>query len=196
MINHPIPSRMRRIFNAWTKGVLLGQKFESVLNLGCGHDIDREGGHYSNYFGTAEVVRVDCAEETSYNVNETVYLSLYSLGIVSKREGEPYLVVKNPLDRIAKAESLPFKNKEFDCVFVNWALHDMDRVKALFEINRVLKLHGRVFISYCRPPELFMLETRSMIEQFFEVGTFMRLSLEEYLDGRCGSAEAIFGIKC
>ena len=176
-----LPTRLRRAFNGWLKGLVAGQHFSRVLNLACGHDIDKEGATYSSYFDCNEIVRVDIAVETKYGSKEVKY----SGG----------LVCQNPVDIIASAENLPFDDNYFDFVFCNWAFYYMDREKALFQINRVLKNNGLCFISYYSKEESFMAESRLMLEKVFVISAFARLNLEQHLDGREGFAEAIWGTK-
>lgn len=180
MDKFPVPTRMRRYFNALTEELFRFEKYDRVLNLACGHDIDREGSTYSEYFCANSVIRSDVALTTEYAKFEVPFSGGLSM--------------KNPVDIFANAENLPFEDNLFDLVFCNWALHDFDREKALNEICRVLKNHGHFFATYCRPPESFMYATRIMLTQCFERLAMSKITLFEHLDGRDGSAEMFFGV--
>ena len=112
------PSRIRRVFDGWCHGLFAGQQFRNVLNLGCGHDSDRQGYFYSGYFDAQNIVKVDIADRTTYPDYE-----------ICLHGGDAYV---NPIDETGNAENLfQFKSGWFDMVFCNWVIYGCDYVKAL-----------------------------------------------------------------
>jgi len=180
-MNHPIPTRMRTVFNSFTRELFHYERFRRVLNLGCGHDIDREGGCYSDYFIADEIFRVDINSTTEYAEQECVFSGGRKMA--------------NPVDVFASANELPFADASFDLVFCNWAFHDFDREKAIKEILRVLTYGGKFFCTFCRPPESFMMDTYNLLKEHFQLSLVFRLVLLERLDGRDGSAVAFYGTR-
>lgn len=181
MPNYPVPVRMRRFFNAATRELFRFDKYFNVLNLGCGHNIDREGKTYSDYIQCVSMVNVDSRYTTKYVDFEVPF----SGG----------LEMKNPVDVYAFAEKLPFNDESFDLVFCNWAFHDFEWKKSLEEIKRVLTQDGRFFATYCIPPVMKMSQIRGLLRDNFDNICFMYLVLDENLDGRDGTAELFYGTK-
>lgn len=52
-------SKARKYTNIYIKEILRDKHFETVLNLGCGNDADKEGGHYSSYLAFDNMIKVD-----------------------------------------------------------------------------------------------------------------------------------------
>lgn len=173
------PSRVRRAFNGWCKGLFAGQHFKCVLNLGCGHDVDRQGLTYSGYFMAKKVIRVDPQTVTNYPPEEFIL-----------HGGDTF---ENPVDVIASAESLPFDDSFFDMVFCNWVIYHTDYNKALDEICRVLVPSGKLFASYM-DAEQFGPVYKSITSRF-ETTAYAYLHMDQNLDGRDWAAEAVWGQK-
>ena len=173
------PSRQRRAFNGWCHGLFAGQHFEHVLNLGCGHDVDRQGYTYSGYVDAKKVTRLDFAAQTTYPAHE-----------VSVCGGDCF---NNPVDVLSQAESLPFPDGMFDMVFCNWVIYHTDYVKTLNEIGRVLVGQGKLFVSYNATEQLGPIY-QAVTDRFAVIG-YSLLQMDRELDGRNGVAESIWGAK-
>jgi hypothetical protein len=52
-------SKARKYTNIYIKEILRDKHFETVLNLGCGNDADKEGGYYSSYFIFDNMIKID-----------------------------------------------------------------------------------------------------------------------------------------
>lgn len=158
-------TRLRKSFNGWLLGLVCGQHFGRVLNLGCGLDLDQEGRTYSSYFDCDEIVKVDDNSVEQGQVGFT-----------------------------AKAECLPFEDNSFDFVFCNWAFYYMDRNRAFSEIKRVLKSGGRLFVTYWFEDETLVYEARKLFDFQWTQTSFATLRCDRTLDNRVGVAEAFYGV--
>ena len=174
------PSRARRTFNGWCHGLFAGQHFDRVLNLGCGHDVDRQGFTYSGYFDAVEVIKVDPEEHTTYQEYEQCICG----GVGA---------YKNPVNITAKAEDLPFPENYFDMVFCNWVIYHTDYIKAISEICRVLVPNGKLFVSYM-DVEQYGPIYKAVLESF-DLIAYSYLHMDRELDGRDWVAEAIWGMR-
>ena len=83
-------TKLRLKGNQIIKQLVQNKQFNTVINLGCGNDTDKEGGYYSDYFNAKKIIKID-----------------------------PNTSIKG-LDYHAKSEDLPLKNKMADLVFLNW----------------------------------------------------------------------------
>lgn len=52
-------SKARKYTNIYIKEILKNKHFKTVLNLGCGNDADKEGGHYSSYLTFDNMIKID-----------------------------------------------------------------------------------------------------------------------------------------
>ncbi len=52
-------SKARKYTNIYIKEILRDKHFKTVLNLGCGNDSDKEGGHYSSYLTFDNMIKID-----------------------------------------------------------------------------------------------------------------------------------------
>lgn len=174
------PSRMRRAFNGWCKGLFAGQQFDSVLNLGCGHNVDRQGGTYDGYWMANRTFRVDISDKTTYPDYELMLCG----------GGE----FRNPIHQIMNAEKLFYPNNSFDMVFCNWMIYHCDHVKVLDEIVRVLVPKGKLFVSWTC--EKFSGDPiYAEIHNRFGLLACTYLHCDTDLDGRIGWAFAYWGEK-
>ena len=175
------PSRVRRLFNGWCHGLFAGQRFDHVLNLGCGHDHDRQGYTYSGYFDSHKVTRMDKALVTDYPLEERCL-----------NGGDTYT---NPVDVVGNAETLTkhWTIPTFDMVFCNWMIYHTDYKKVLDGINVVLERHGKLMVTYmdkCRHGLIY-----KEIEKRFNIISYCYLYMDNKLDGRDWVAEGIWGEK-
>lgn len=171
------PSRVRRLFNGWCHGCFAGQRFERVLNLGSGHDQDRQGYCYSGYFDAVQVVRLDPETVTTYPPEEQLL-----------NGGERY---KHPQQVTGKAEELPFAGDTFDMVFCNWVIYHCDIERAMDEICRVLVPGGKLLVTWMGSHD----EVRAAVDRRFERISYCWLKMDAHLDGRDWLAEGIWGQK-
>ena len=171
------PSRMRRAFNGWCHGLFAGQYFERVLNLGCGHDYDRQGYMYSGYFDAKEVVRVDITDKMQYPEHEVCLCGRSQVSM--------------PVNVIARAEDLSaFDNESFDMVFCNWVIYHCDVPKAVNEICRVLKPAGKLYVSYHCAKEDHAIYR--IIAERLNILARTYLNMDRMLDGMDWLAEALW----
>lgn len=168
---------MRRAFNGWCHGLFAGQYFERVLNLGCGHDYDRQGYMYSGYFDSKEVVRVDVTGTTSYPPHEVC--------LCGRSE------IQCPVDTIAKAEDLSmFDDKSFDMVFCNWVIYHCQWLVVIAEVKRILKPNGKFYASYhCKRDEGVI---HKALADNFKILAGAYLCMDKNLDGMDWLAEALW----
>lgn len=114
------PTTARRAGNAWLRqhaAVVEGD----VLSIGSGHDRDKEGGHYRDYFARA----------ASYTTSE-----------IDPTAG---------CDLVLDVRSMPeVRDAAYDCVYASCVLEHVDDVRAaVAEITRVLKPGGTLLV--CLP---------------------------------------------
>lgn len=174
------PSRVRRTFNGWCHGLFAGQRFLHVLNLGCGHDQDRQGSAYSGYFDAIKVTRMDKEANTMYPPEEACL-----------HGGESY---KNPVDVIGDIHNLPFPDSvSFDMVFCNWVIYHCNHRQALREIHRVLVPNGKLLVTYM--DSIKQGKIYCEIISLFNVISFCGLQMNQELDGRNWIAEGVWGCK-
>ena len=172
------PSRVRRTFNGWCHGLFAGQHFNHVLNLGCGHDSDRQGYFYSGYFDAEKVTRMDTTPKTSYPPEE-----------VCLHGWDEYT---NPVDVIGDAEYSMFDRDTFDMVFCNWMIYHCDHKKVLGEIHEILRPGGKLLVTYMDEVQFgkFYLAVREK----FGIISYCYLKMDQELDGRDWVAEGIWGV--
>lgn len=174
------PSRVRRVFNGWCHGVMAGQQFRHVLNLGCGHDQDHEGYAYSGYWDSVTTCNFDISEKTEYGD--------YQIPVIGAKE------FWNPLTAKGNAENLPKGFFEsFDMVFANWMIYQLDWKKVISEIHRVLLPEGKALITYM--DEGVMGPIYRETAEKFNIISYCCLLMDQQLDGRDWIAEGIWGIK-
>jgi len=103
-------------------------KGKKCLDLGCG------GGRYSialSLLGAASVVGVDISET----------------GILDAKKRAQHLNIENISFKAISGSYLPFKDAMFDCVICSGVLmHMSDPEQSIFEISRVLKRGGMVYL--------------------------------------------------
>lgn len=100
-----------------------------ILELGCGN-----GRQWHNRI---QQLPIDC----------TLVLSDFLDGMVENVWGK-YLSHKNMLAQKIDIQNIPFPDNCFDVVIANHMLyHVPDLSKALFEVKRVLKSHGKFYAS-------------------------------------------------
>jgi len=177
------PSRVRRTFNGWCHGLFAGQQFQHVLNLGCGHDDDHQGYKYSGYFDARKVTRMDKNEKTEYAEYERcIYGDI-----------EFY----NPVDKIGDAENITQLGKgfliQFDMVFCNWMIYQIDYRKVIDEIYKVLIPGGKLLVTYMDEKQFGSIYVA--IREKFDIISYCYLKMDEKLDGRDWVAEGIWGTK-
>jgi len=92
--------------------------------------------------------------------------------------------IKNIEFSVEDAYALPFDNDMFDTVVCNSALHNMvNPQKALLEIRRVLKPHGRLIATIVGIGTSFMSKLVMTIYKFFTAfPVFHKLNLDESAD--------------
>lgn len=168
---------MRRAFNGWCHGLFAGQYFERVLNLGCGHDYDKQGYMYSGYFDSKTVIRVDIIDATCYPD--------YEAALCGRNE------IQFPVDILTKAEDLTMLQKEsFDMVFCNWVIYHCDYVKVVDEVKRLLKPNGKFYVSFhCDKDKT---DIHDCLVNNFTLLAEAKLNMDKELDGMDWLAEALW----
>ena len=156
---------LRKTSNNWLRKLLKDKYFETVLNLGCGEGIDKEGDVYSNYFEWDKIINID----------------------IKKYEGVDIVAPAEnlPLDN----DSVDF----IFCHWMLYFLTKENRIKAISEMKRVLKSKGKILISYWALKDVASM--RSLLMDNFEGLDIWGLDCEESLDLRAGKAEIIYGVK-
>lgn len=114
------PTTARRAGNAWLRQHAAGVEGD-VLSIGSGHDRDKEGGRYRDYFARA----------ASYTTSE-----------IDPAAG---------CDLVLDVRSMPeVRDAAYDCVYASCVLEHVDDVgAAVAEITRVLKPGGTLLV--CLP---------------------------------------------
>jgi SAM-dependent methyltransferase len=177
------PSRVRRVFNGWCHGLFAGQQFQHVLNLGCGHDDDHQGYKYSGYFDAVKVTRVD--------INDTTEYAEYERCVCGD------VIFKNPEHIHGNAENLTNLGKEFliqfDMVFANWMVYQLNWQKVISEIYNVLIPKGKLLITYMDEGQHGPIY--QFIRERFTPISYCYLHMDQELDGRNWVAEGVWGQK-
>lgn len=177
------PSRVRRVFNGWSHGLFAGQQFQHVLNLGCGHDQDHEGYTYSGYWDAIKTTRVDISDHTEYGD--------YQVPVVGAAK------FTNPDHAYCNAEDLSelskFHKVEYDMVFANWMVYQLNWRKVILEIHNVLIPRGKILITYMDEGRYGSIYT--YIKTMFTEIAYCYLKMDNDLDGRDWVAEGIWGAK-
>jgi len=158
-------TRLRKDSNDWLRKLLKDKYFETVIDLGCGERIDKEGDFYSNYFKWDKITNIDIK-------------NYEGVDIVSPAENLP--LDNNSVDFIFCHWMLYFLTKE-------------NRIKAVSEMVRVLKPKGNILISYWDLKDVESM--RSLLMDNFKVLDIWKLDCEPSLDLRAGKAEMIYGVK-
>ena len=158
-------TRLRKDSNDWLRKLLKDKYFETVIDLGCGERIDKEGDFYSNYFKWDKITNIDIK-------------NYEGVDIVSPAENLP--LDNNSVDFIFCHWMLYFLTKE-------------NRIKAVSEMVRVLKPKGEILISYWDLKDVESM--RSLLMDNFKVLDIWRLDCEPSLDLRAGKAEMLYGVK-
>ena len=127
---------------------------ERVLDVGCGQGLLTVAA--AKRVDTGSVVGIDIwsAEDQTNNSPETTLEN-------ARREG-----VEDKIELVTgSAQQMPFEGDMFDVVISSWALHNIpseeERVKALTEIDRVLKPGGQLAIMdiyYCEAYKKYFTE--------------------------------------
>ena len=114
----PGSSRARRESNKWLRDNCRDIQGR-VLSIGSGSDMDKEGGHYRDYFPTA----------TSYTTSEV---------------SEEF-----KCDLILDVRSMPeIEDESYDCIFCSGVLEHVDDFQAGFdELTRILKTDGILLLG-------------------------------------------------
>ena len=160
-------TRLRKLSNTWLQELLKDKHFETCINLGCRTDEDQEGRFYSDYFKWNKMIKID-------------------------------IEMFPGVDIIAPAEKLPIPDDSVNFIFCNWVFYyltNLDRIKAISEMTRVLKHGGEVLISYWSLNEIDMQFMRDLIKKNFCILNSWKLDCEAVLDKRDGKAEIIYGAK-
>jgi SAM-dependent methyltransferase len=175
------PSRMRRAFNGWCKGLFAGQQFKHVLNLGCGHNVDRQGMTYDGYWMAERTTLVDISANTEYPEHEAVLCG-----------GRRFV---NPDHVHCSAEDLTsiWIKPGFDMVFCNWVIYHCDHEKVLKEICSVLMPKGKLYLSWMSEVEDDTIWTA--VKDYFIPIAWSVLWCDPQLDGREGEAMGFWGEK-
>ena len=169
-------TKLRHFGNKIIKEIIANKKYDTVLNLGCGNDSDKEGGCYSNYFNSSNIIKID--PNKSYH---------------------------QIVDHISKAENLPLKSKSINLSFLNWVLVpddpsvEIDIDKTLVELHRVSADKAEVIISYADhtgDSASKNLNIRNMILKYFDIIKVYEFKTES--DRYCGNtvdwkAEIFYG---
>ena len=158
-------TRLRKDSNDWLRKLLKDKYFETVIDLGCGERIDKEGDFYSNYFKWDKMINIDI-------------INYEGVDIVAPAENLP--LDDNSVDFIFCNWMLYFLTKE-------------NRIKAVSEMVRVLKPKGEILISYWDLKDVESM--RSLLMDNFKVLDIWKLDCEPSLDLRAGKAEMIYGVK-
>jgi SAM-dependent methyltransferase len=108
----------RKKHDDWLRKVLPKKKFDLVINLGSGPDVDYYGETYTSYINADKILKVE--PDKTYEADHR-----------AKAEEMDFL-----------------EDGSVDFVFMNWAIYYCDVEKVAKEICRVLKPDGKVAISY------------------------------------------------
>lgn len=130
---------LRKTTNVWLQEILKHKCLGIVLNLGCGNDSDKQGSHYSNYFKSDRVIKID------------------------KDKNYPNL------DYIAPASKLPLRGCSIDFLFMNWMFYKTEMHKVVEEIKRVLKPGAYAIISYADESSEKIDVIRNLLRKYFIV---------------------------
>lgn len=136
-----------------------------------------------NYLKEENILDIGCGTgELLYMINKKG-LNLYGIDLSDKMIEEAKMKLQNHANlTIGDSENLPYKDNKFDIIICNDSFHHYPNpIKALKEMNRVLKNNGKLIMGDCYQPFISR-QIMNIFMKFSKEGDVKIYSKKEFIN--------------